>query len=79
MKKTNPEKINATKNSKVFDIVDKNPKALEYFLKKGFVDLKNPLMRNTIARVITIEKACKIHKLDADKFLKELKEFLGEE
>lgn len=64
------------KNTKVFEVVTKFPQALAFFVQNGFIDLKNPLMRNTIAKFVSIEFACKRHALDEKKFITELKKHL---
>lgn len=61
-----------TKDTKVFDIVDQYPETLQIFLDFGFSQMANPVMRNTMGRVASIEMAAKMHNVDSDKFLKAL-------
>ncbi len=61
-----------TKDTKVFDIVDQHPETLQIFLDFGFSQMANPVMRNTMGRVASIEMATKMHNVDSDKFLKAL-------
>ena len=61
-----------TKDTKVFDIVDQYPETLQIFLDFGFSQMANPVMRNTMGRVASIEMATKMHNVDSDKFLKAL-------
>lgn len=61
------EKI--TSDMKVAEVIENFPETMEIFLQYGFTDLKNPVLRNTIARVATIERACKIHSVDINKFI----------
>ncbi len=61
-----------TKDTKVFDIVDQYPDTLQIFLDFGFSQMANPVMRNTMGRVATIDMATKMHNVDMDKFLKAL-------
>ncbi len=61
-----------TKDTKVFDIVDQYPETLQVFLDFGFSQMANPVMRNTMGRVASIEMATKMHNVDMDKFLKAL-------
>lgn len=61
-----------TKDTKVFDIVDQYPDTLQIFLDFGFSQMANPVMRNTMGRVATIDMATKMHNVDIDKFLNAL-------
>jgi len=61
-----------TKDTKVFDIVDQYPDTLQIFLDFGFKQMANPVMRNTMGRVATIDMATKMHNVDIDKFLNAL-------
>jgi len=61
-----------TKDTKVFDIVDQYPDTLQIFLDFGFSQMANPVMRNTMGRVATIDMATKMHNVDIDKFLQAL-------
>ncbi|MCF6154797.1 MAG: DUF1858 domain-containing protein [Candidatus Brocadia sp.] len=61
-----------TKDTKVFDAVDQYPETLQIFLDFGFSQMANPVMRNTMGRVASIEMATKMHNVDIDKFLKVL-------
>ena len=45
--------------TKVAEVLDSYPQTLQTFVKFGFSPLRNPVMRNTIARVVTIEQACR--------------------
>lgn len=66
-----------TKDTKVFDIVDQYPDTLQIFLDFGFTQMANPVMRNTMGRVASIEMATKMHNVDTDKFLKALNDKIG--
>lgn len=59
-----------TSDTKVFDVVDRYPETLQIFLDFGFSQMANPVMRNTMGRVASIEMATKMHNVDIDKFLK---------
>src|SRR3989338_1278515 len=61
-----------TKDTKVFDIVDQYPETLQIFLDFGFSQMANPVMRNTMGRVATIDMATKMHNVDIEKFLQVL-------
>ncbi|MEK6621419.1 MAG: DUF1858 domain-containing protein [Planctomycetota bacterium] len=60
------------KETKVFDVVDQYPDTLQIFLDFGFSQMANPVMRNTMGRVATIDMATKMHNVDLDTFLKAL-------
>jgi hypothetical protein len=67
-----------TKDTKVFDIVDQYPETLQIFLDFGFSQMANPVMRNTMGRVASVEMATKMHNVDMDKFLKTLNDKISE-
>jgi hypothetical protein len=53
-------------------VLDEHPETLDVFLKHGFTPLKDPVLRKTMPYKVTVEKACKMHSVDLDKFLVEL-------
>ena len=57
------------KGHKGLDIVDQYPATLQIFLDFGFSQMANPVMRNTMGRVATIDMATKMHNVDLDTFL----------
>lgn len=66
------------KDTKVFDIVDQYPATLQIFLDFGFSQMANPVMRNTMGRVATLDMATKMHNVDLDTFLKALNDKISE-
>ncbi len=64
--------LEVTKDTKVFDIVDAYPETLQVFIDFGFSQMANPVMRNTMGRVASIEMATRMHNVDMDKFIKAL-------
>ncbi len=44
----------------VGDVVTRHPELLDVFLAHGFTPLANPLLRRTLARNISIERACRL-------------------
>lgn len=66
------------KETKVFDVVDQYPDTLQIFLDFGFSQMANPVMRNTMGRVATIDMATKMHNVDLDTFLKALNDKIAE-
>jgi uncharacterized protein involved in response to NO len=53
-------------------IIDRFPELLQVFVGFGFQPLTNPLLRRTLARGITIEKACRFMGQDCQKLLEAL-------
>jgi hypothetical protein len=54
---------------KVSEVLDRWPSTLEIFKAWGFSALANPAARATFARLVSVEKACRIHKVDAAAFI----------
>ena len=60
----------------VHDIVSAFPEAIDFLARKGFRDLRNPVMRNTLARFATLEMACAMHNKNPEALIRGLKKFL---
>ncbi|MBI3754426.1 MAG: DUF1858 domain-containing protein [Deltaproteobacteria bacterium] len=60
----------------VEDVLTQYPETLDVFVKQGhcFGLLANPVARKSLARLVTIGQACKLHFIDLEKLLKELNE-----
>jgi hypothetical protein len=58
-----------TADARVSDVVDRNPELLEVFDRFGFKELKNPILRNTIARRVTVRMACELKHVREEEFL----------
>jgi hypothetical protein len=56
----------------VGQILDRYPALLETFLQYGFTMLTNPQLRGSIARVVTVDRACRRMGVDDEQFLAEL-------
>jgi hypothetical protein len=54
---------------RVGDILNQYPALLPTFLAFGFQPLANPLFRRTVARHVTVERACRILNVDRDELL----------
>jgi hypothetical protein len=50
-------------------VLERSPELLDVFLHFGFTTLANPQLRRTIARVVTIEKACRRMGVNEAEFL----------
>jgi hypothetical protein len=59
-------------NTKVADVLGHYPQSLHVFLRHGFGPLANPVLRKTMARVVTIEQACRREGVDLVELLQEL-------
>lgn len=51
--------LDITSNTKVGEVLVRYPQSLEIFVRWGFTLLRNPVLRKTMARAITIEQACR--------------------
>jgi hypothetical protein len=59
-------------NSLVGDVLEQYPELLKVFLSFGFWPLANPLLRRSLARGITLEKACRLTGQDTQKLVEAL-------
>lgn len=66
------------KDMVVSDVLEKHPRLLKTFILKGFVQLRDPVMRKMMASTVTIEQACGIHGIDVETFVSELNDALKE-
>ncbi len=62
-----------TPQTKVADVLAHYPQSLQIFLRHGFGPLANPVLRKTMARVVTIEQACRREGVDLAELLAELR------
>lgn len=74
------EELEINENTNVGKLVSRYPEAIEILAKYGFTPIKNPLLRKTLAKTISLGRAKKLEGLSEEKFkqlldeLKELKE-----
>jgi hypothetical protein len=54
---------------RVGEVLDRYPELLSTFVAFGFTPLTNPLLRKTVARLVTIEGVCRGQNIDAEKLL----------
>jgi hypothetical protein len=66
--------LDITPDTKVGDVLARHPESLEIFVGHGFLLLRNPVLRKTMARAITIEQACRREGVDLAGLLGELKQ-----
>lgn len=72
------DKVTIGPRDTVGAVLDRQPELLEVFVAFGFHMLTQPQMRNTIARVVTIERACRRMDVDVPTFLAALNKRLSE-
>jgi uncharacterized protein involved in response to NO len=68
------QQLDITPNTKVGEVLSRYPESLEIFVQRGFPVLRNPVLRKTMARAITIEQACRREGVDLAGLLSELKQ-----
>jgi hypothetical protein len=54
-------------------LLEARPDLIEVFVETGFVQLANPFLRATVARYVTIARACAMHGVDVDGLLARLR------
>jgi hypothetical protein len=59
-------------DDRVGEVLDREPELLEVFLRFGFAPLANPVLRNTLARGITLKSACRLQGVDLEGLLQAL-------
>jgi hypothetical protein len=68
-----------TKDMIVEDVLTKYPETLNVFVKQGhcFGLLANPVARKSLAKLITIGQACKLHFINEERLLDDLNELVA--
>jgi hypothetical protein len=64
--------------TKVGDVLACYPQSLDVFVRRGFTLLRNPVLRKTMARAITIEQACRRENVDINELLNELRQTVSD-
>src|SRR3989337_2292423 len=62
----------ATASTNVYQLIKHNPQTLDILVKFGFKQLKNPILRNTLARTINMGQAVQINPVNLEDLLKEV-------
>lgn len=57
---------------KVGEVLNRYPNTMDVFLRHGFTPLRNPLLRKTLAGVVTVEQACRREGVNMSELLTEL-------
>jgi hypothetical protein len=73
--------MNIDKNTKLLDLLNEHPELEEYVISLAppFKNLKNPILRKTIGRLATLEKAALMGGLKVNDFMNSIREKLGME
>lgn len=71
---SNLQHLDITPATKVGEVLARYPQSLEIFVHWGFPLLRNPVLRKTMARAITIEQACRREGVDLAGLLDELEQ-----
>jgi uncharacterized protein involved in response to NO len=66
-------------NTNVGEVLARYPQSLEIFVRRGFPLLRNPVLRKTMARAITIEQACRREGVDPAGLVDELRQLAEQE
>jgi len=64
--------LHISPKTRVGEVLSRYPQSLDIFLKHGFAPLSNPLLRRTMARVVTVEQACRREGVDLNSLLGDL-------
>jgi hypothetical protein len=70
-----PDKITA--DLIVAQVLNWYPQTESIFISNGFTALKNPILRKTVASQVSIERACRMHNVNAGQFVDELNASIG--
>ena len=65
-----------TASTNVYQLIKQHPPATDILISKGFTQLKNPILRNTMTRAVNLGQATKMHHTDLDQLIKELNDSL---
>lgn len=66
-----------TPETNVYQLVTQHPQTLDVLVNRGFKQLRNPVLLNTVARTVNIGTAVTIHTTDLGSLLEELNEAIG--
>jgi hypothetical protein len=68
-----------TPETNVYQLVKQHPRTLDILVDRGFKQLKNPVLLNTVARTVNIGTAVTIHTTDLGSLLKDLNAVVNKE
>jgi hypothetical protein len=67
------DNVPLTLTARVADVAGAYPETIPVFLNFGFSMITNPLMRQTVARSVTLEQVCRLRRVDAQALIAALK------
>jgi len=62
----------------IFDITEKYPEVIDVFSEHGFENLNNDMLRKTLGKTITLEKALNMKKINVELFERKIVDFIDE-
>lgn len=60
----------------IYDITEKYPETISFFVSNGFENLSNPVMRRTLGKTVTLEMALSMKKINQEAFIHRLSEVI---
>jgi len=74
------EKLEITSKTKVYDLLENYPQLEDVLIRliPGFWKLKNPFLRKTVAKVISLRQAAEIGEMKTETLVNRLKKEAGE-
>jgi ABC-type Fe3+ transport system substrate-binding protein len=60
----------------IYDITEKYPELINFFVANGFENLSNPVMRRTLGKTVTLEMALSMKKINQEAFIQKLNEVI---
>jgi hypothetical protein len=65
--------VQVSLEARVADVASAYPETIPVFLQFGFTMITNPLMRQTVARSVTLEQVCRLRRVDAQALIAALR------
>ncbi|MCD8491665.1 MAG: DUF1858 domain-containing protein [Geovibrio sp.] len=66
-----------TKEMTVHKVVSEYPHLKDIFIESGFKSITDPIKFSTVAKVISLENACRMKEVDPEAFLEKLNNAVG--
>jgi len=60
----------------VADVLEQYPDIVTVFLQYGFSNITNPVMRRTVAKVMTLQAGCEMRNVNCEVFVRALNEWI---
>jgi hypothetical protein len=71
------DSVPLTLDARVADVIGAYPETVAVFLQFGFSMITNPLMRQTVARSVTLEQVCRLRRVDGQALIAALRAAVG--